>query len=107
MIFDVPSNPSILCFCVLSQLWYLCKGDWLVFPRHENHIEGNCSFATGMYTEAMVRELGSVGKRIATEQGSSVDMVKQQCTFLTMLQLIAKLLFLPTTLKLLEQCVRV
>lgn len=52
-----------------------------------------------MYPEAMVRELGSVGQRIATEQGNSVDMVKQQCRFLTILPLIAKLLFPPTTLK--------
>lgn len=37
----------------LSQIWYLCKGDSLVFPRHENKLESSCVTAVNPLLEGI------------------------------------------------------
>lgn len=37
----------------LSQIWYLCKADSLVFLRHENKIESSCVTAVNPLLEVI------------------------------------------------------
>lgn len=90
----------------LSQMWYLCKGDNLIFLRHKNKIESSHVAAVSPPLEG-IQMLWSRGwhrpcgkeKGIAPVQACPEDTVQQQWRFLTMLKLVAKLLFSTTARK--------